>query len=116
MLNVKQAALAILVAVAIGVYPQLSVAETFKSSDVLAWPKESQDSYMRTSLAMLGIIASQITNNVAECVDDWYFKDRSTQRQRHETILSVMRRHPDYHPQAVILAVIQKRCGKLKSD
>ncbi|EKE68470.1 hypothetical protein [Oceanibaculum indicum] len=88
-------------------------AETFTSEKFLKWPAESQASYFRTSIGMTGVIASQLSQNVAPCIDAWYFADRVTQTQRNEAIRALMRKYPDYHPQAVILALIQKECGKL---
>lgn len=112
MLNVKQAALAILVAAAIGVYPQFSVAETFKSSEFLKWPRDSQASYIRTSVGMAAVIASQINGTRAKCLSDWYF---GNPRAQQDAIRNAMAKNPSFHPHLVILAVLKKACGKIGS-
>lgn len=87
-------------------------ADTFTSAKFLAWPADSQVSYFRTSIGMVGVIASQMSRNIAPCIDAWYFADPAVQTQRNEAIRALMRKYPDYHPQAVILALVQKECGK----
>ncbi|MBL27252.1 MAG: hypothetical protein CMM50_06860 [Rhodospirillaceae bacterium] len=99
------------------IYPQSPWAEGFSSADFLRWDRQSQDFLIQTSVTMVGIVASQTTENFAPCLDRWYSaSDDQVRASRHDHILDVMREHPDYHPQAVILAVLKKQCGPLKPD
>lgn len=93
-------------------YPQAVGANNFKSSAVLEWDQSSQDAMFRTSVTMVGIVATQTGehNHLAECID------RETasggEADRNDRIRAAMKRFPSHHPQAVILAVIEKACGK----
>ena len=83
-------------------------AETFTSEKFLKWPAESQASYFRTSIGMAAIIASQRGNGYGRCVSDWYF---GSPEGRHTALREAMRKNSSFHPQAVILAILQKACG-----
>lgn len=84
--------------------------DTFKSSDFLNWDLKSQTYYIRTSIGMAGLIAGRNDEAQGKCLDNWYFNDTPL---RDQFILKTMRRVPDYHPRAVILAVLEKQCGPL---
>ena len=94
--------------------PQLSMAEEFTSEDVLEWDESSQDSYFQTSVMMIAIVATQTGehDHIAECIDTWFGGGDASQPQRFARIRSVMEGLPSYHPQALILAVIEKECGE----
>jgi len=94
-------------------YPQISQADGFTSKDLLKWKKSSQDSYFSTSIGMAGVVATQNRREAARCIDDWYFADKATQQKRNGHIRKVMTENPSYHPQATILAIIRKACGRL---
>ncbi len=83
-------------------------AENFKSSQFLAWPQDNQGFYLRTSIGMASLIAAQNNKSQSKCIDDWYF---SKMKERDFEIAQVMRKYPNYHPRAVILAVLKKACG-----
>ena len=104
----KFTGLAICVAMSPMFYPQISSAGIFKSGEVLEWPRDSQSFYYRTSVAMAGLIAARNSKDHSNCVDQWYFLDT---KKADEAITEMMRETPDYHPQAVILAMLQKACG-----
>lgn len=91
-------------------YPQTGLAETFKASDFLKWQLKSQTTYIRTSVGMASLIAGRNSKQQGECLDEWYFNDTPL---RDRFILDTMKRVPDYHPRAVILAVLEKQCGSL---
>lgn len=95
-------------------FPQALLAEGFTAGDVLEWGTSSQDSYFQTSVMMIAIVATQTGqhDHIAECIDGWYGGGDASQPKRSARILSVMESLPDYHPQALILAVIEKECGK----
>ena len=95
-------------------YSQASFAEGFTGEKFLKWKRESQDSFIGTSITMVAVVATQGRQNIASCIDDWYSEDGSIQDQRHGFILDTIREYPSYHPQGIILAVLQKRCGSFK--
>ena len=92
------------------IYPHISAAETFQSSDVLAWPEEKQRGYFTTSVTMVGVIASQIDRNQSRCIDAWYVIEEG---KDHVNLLNAMHKHASIHPQGIILWVIQNQCGKI---
>ena len=85
-------------------------AETFTSAEFLKWPRANQSAYFSVSIGMAGFIVSMHEKPKARCLEDWYFKNTDA---AENTILETMRQHPEFHPRGVIVAVLQKRCGKL---
>jgi len=90
---------------------QVAASDVFKSSQFLEWPEKTRSFYVRTSVGMAGFIAGQNDKEHAKCLEAWYFgdEDRTT-----ALIYETMRQHPDYHPRAVIVAVLQKQCGSFQ--
>ena len=86
-------------------------AEGFTGADVLKWDRDSQAFYFKTSVTMAGVIASQNNRDQAQCVDQWY---GGQSERRDEAIRDAMRTYPTYHPQAVILWVLQEACTSFK--
>ncbi|UWQ73602.1 hypothetical protein [Leisingera sp. M658] len=99
---------------ALALCPQLSAANGFTSADVLQWEQSAQDSMFQTSIGMLAVVASQMDDKaqLAECIDDWYFADPSAKPARNGAIREAMEKFPDYHPQIILFAVVEKECGK----
>lgn len=91
-------------------HPQVSQAETFKASELLEWPVESQSFYFRTSIGMAGLIARRNNAAQGECIDRWYFTD---QNRSDASIRATMAKVPTYHPTGVLLAMLEKACGPL---
>ena len=98
-------------------YPQNLYAEGFTSADVLAWSEEGQNSYFNTSISMIGILATRTGSHgeIATCLNTWYWNDEGSDPAKNALIRNVMKNLPDHHPQAVILAVVEKYCGSFKS-
>jgi hypothetical protein len=91
------------------VHPGSSAAqESFKSSDFLKHPAESQRGYISSSVMMAALIATQNNRSQASCLDEWGAKYRE---DGFAPVLEAMRRFPDYHPSAVVISVLQKACG-----
>ena len=65
---------------------------------------------------MTGIVASQGRKDISRCIDNWYSGEVEIQKQRRGFILDTIRNNPTYHPQGVILAVLQKQCGSFKDN
>ena len=74
----------------------------------MTWKRPQQEFYMRTTIGMAGLIIRRNQKSQGDCVDDWYFKNQKTAT---DEMLETMRQYPDYHPQGVILAFVEKRCG-----
>ncbi len=91
-------------------------AEEFTGEQFLNWPRESQDSLIQNSITMTAIIATQGREDIARCIDEWYPLDESIIKMRHDHILKIIGENPTYHPQGVILAVIQKQCGSFRDN
>ena len=83
--------------------------EIFKSSEFLTWDREATEFYIRTSVGMASLIVGQTDKSQGKCVDDWYYKDQTVS---NAYIFDAMKRFPDYHPRGVILAAMEKKCGK----
>ncbi len=68
----------------------------------------------QTSVGMMAIVATQLENHaqLAECIDQWYFASDAVTQARNGEIREVMQRYGDYHPQAMIMAVVEKACGE----
>ena len=71
-------------------------AKTFTSTAFLEWPRESQDSFIQTSITMAGIVATQGRKDISRCIDNWYTEDSATQRKRHDFILETARLYPSF--------------------
>ncbi|MFV0513437.1 MAG: hypothetical protein ACK5MY_07380 [Jhaorihella sp.] len=93
--------------------PQLSIAEEFTSSDVLKWDQSSQNALFQASIVMTNIIATRTGqhDHILECINEWY-GTAELQARRHNHIREVLANYPDHHPQGIILAVIEKACGR----
>lgn len=94
--------------------PYRSVAEGFKSQDVLAWSETNQSWYFEVSVTMAASIAAQNTKGQSKCVYDWYFQNGKRIAARENTVREAMTQYPGYHPQAVILSLLQKACGSFR--
>ncbi|MEP5730203.1 MAG: hypothetical protein ABJL67_12640 [Sulfitobacter sp.] len=73
-----------------------------------------QHSIVRNAIIMTGVIASQAEPKIATCLDDWYSDSSEQMRDRESEIIGTMHDLPEYVPEAIILAVIEKACGKFK--
>ena len=83
------------------------------TADFLKWEREAQESFLQISISMAGVIASQINQETAICMDEWYFGDKDLQQQRHAEILKIMPDYTTYDPHAVLMAYLESVCGKL---
>ena len=97
-------------------FPQLVSAESFTAADVLEWSEGQQNGYFQTSVTMIAIVATRMERNahIAECIDRWHGGGEESLPARAAQIREVMEGLTEYHPQVVILAVIQKECGKFQ--
>jgi hypothetical protein len=85
--------------------------EGLTTSEFLKWNTGSQKSFITTVTIMGGLIAAKNRTEQAKCIDSWY---ATNQANGFPTVISAMKRFPNYHPVATISAVIQKECGDFK--
>lgn len=95
-------------------FPQIAAAQGFTGADVLGWGASGQDSYFQTSISMASIVAARTGNHedIVTCINAWY-GSQAAQQERHAYIRSKLEAFPAYHPQSIILAVIEEACGGL---
>ncbi|MEP3785592.1 MULTISPECIES: hypothetical protein [Paracoccaceae] len=93
-------------------HPQVSWAEGFSGKEFAQWETASQDNYIQTSVTMIGIVASEANSPIMGCVDEWYFTSETVKDERNQRIRAIITEYMDFHPSAVILAVVQDACGK----
>jgi len=115
MMRIKPLLGSIAVLVLLGCYPQSATAEGFTGEQFLKWPDESKHSMIDTSVIMTAIIATRNRQDISRCIDDWYSGDKAIQRKQRNKIIKTIRENPSYHPQGVVLAVLEKQCGSFKA-
>lgn len=59
-------------------------------------------------MMMASAIASQTDKSIQKCLDDWYV---SNSDERNEQILKVIAENAEFPPTAVLVAIIEKKCG-----
>ena len=82
--------------------------DIFRAEDFLTWERESQEYYFRISISMAGLIARRNDKSHGDCVDNWFFKNQTS---ASDELLTTLKEYSDYHPDGIILAVLQKHCG-----
>ncbi|MEM8554559.1 MAG: hypothetical protein AAGF71_06985 [Pseudomonadota bacterium] len=98
-------------------YPQLSAAQEFTAAEVLEWDAAAQSGLIQNSISMIAILAAQKgdSGEYAKCVGDWYGVPQ-TIPNRIEAIVNFWEQYGDYHPQAVILALVEDECVQVFSQ
>ena len=86
--------------------------DSFTSSDVLAWSDEGQRAFYLNSFGMAGIVAMQtgVHETHVACINDLLAENSETYLPVSE-IRAVLESYPDLHPQAVVMAIINRECG-----
>lgn len=92
--------------------PQTQAKEETTVRDFLKWERSKQDSFLTVSIMMAGVIATQIRPGFADCIGKWYSLDREKNLERHTEVLEVMNNFQDFIPGGIVVAVLQKECGK----
>lgn len=93
---------------------QAHAQESYTSADLLERPIEAQNAHIQVSVMMIGVVATQIRPDIAHCVNDWYGGEQMG--QRNEFIRSMMLEHSEFHPAGVILAIVQRECGRFADE
>lgn len=80
----------------------------------LGFDRKTQDGFISTSVTMLAVIAAQTAPEIAKCVDNWYSVSTENAQMRNSEFLAVMRENQQYKPTAIVLAVVERECGKFE--
>ncbi|MEP1932161.1 MAG: hypothetical protein ABJJ37_12860 [Roseibium sp.] len=86
--------------------------QNVKTNEFLTYDYATQDSFIGSTIWTAAVIATQIRQELASCIADWYTNDPDIMQERNAEILSVMKKLPDSYPSGVVVAVLQKKCGK----
>lgn len=97
--------------------PQVSTAGGFTGSELLEWSVAEQDSYFQTSIGMVAVVGTQTNfpKDIVECLNQWYWPNGALDPNRNSEIREALTRFPKAHPQAIVLAVIERECGSFKN-
>lgn len=87
-------------------------AESYTSREFLERPQEAQDGYIQISMTMVGVVAARANPDVATCIDNWYLADDARMAAANDHIRAAIRQYADFHPSAVIMAVVEEQCGE----
>lgn len=92
-------------AIAVTISTGALAADQFKSTQLLAQSTDNQIGYIDASLAMASVMVKSTQNH---CITNWAQQNRPT---GYSKLRSAMTQYGDYHPAAVIAAVLEKECG-----
>lgn len=99
-------------ALVLSFYSQALANEETTNKEFLTWEKSQQDSFIAISVLTASVIATQVKQEMAECIGRWYNLANGGSDARHAQILDIMTEYPDNIPSGIVVAVIQKECGK----
>jgi hypothetical protein len=117
MLQVKTLALTSIITLsAIQGYAQNQPEPSPQMAEFFAFEREAQEAFVGNGINMIGVVASQTASDIARCMNTWYTANPDTQREKHAEIIDTMQRLPQYQPAAIVLAVVEKHCGKFERD
>ena len=92
--------------------PSYAAGENVKVKEFLTYSYEDQSYFIGSTIWTASVIATQIRQELATCISDWYTNDPDTVKSRNSEILEIMARFPDGYPTGIVVAVLQKECGK----
>ncbi|MEP0505213.1 MAG: hypothetical protein ABJD13_12045 [Paracoccaceae bacterium] len=93
-------------------FPQVSAADSFTGAEFLAWSDEAKTAFLQNSIIMAQSVSSRGNEDHARCISAWFFDEGGFRDGKHEQLLSRIEEFPSNHPSAVLIAVIEKECGK----
>ena len=77
------------------------------------WDEGAQRGFVSTTISGALTIASQTDKALTQCIFEWYGKgDDEVEAQREDEVIEAIGKYIAHQPYAVVLAVIQKQCGK----
>ncbi len=95
----------------LAICPQVSLAEGFTGETFLTWKTDSQQNYVRISVATATFVATRTNPATATCLDEWFAKDADVSAQRTNELLATISRNSEFHPAAVIVLALERECG-----
>lgn len=84
-------------------------AKDFTNKDFLTLQEAHQKFWIEGAVDVLAQVASAKANATGRCVIEWYYGDKHA--ARNSLILASMKKYPDAHPSAVMLALTERECG-----
>lgn len=78
--------------------------------EFFGWEDAAQHAHIGNAVVMIAVVATQVAPATARCIDDWYGNHAKI---RQTEIREAMNRFRQFTPEAVILAYVEKFCGKL---
>ncbi len=92
-------------------YSSAGESDKHTSSGFLKMAEANRINYIQTAIGIASAITFVNDRQKGQCISDWYLSDRI---KNNETIHKTMRENPDREPRAVILGMLQHRCGSFK--
>ena len=83
-----------------------------KNSEFLQYSDSQRAWWFAGAFEVVGHAVAQRNQSQGDCIADWYFKGNG-EKQRQQEIEDAMRKYPDHAPSSVVIALVQKHCGKL---
>lgn len=87
------------------------MADSFTIKEFLTLSPDAQRSFISTTAGATGVVANMNRPIQAKCIDAWIGSHAST---GYQPVIQAMKDLPNYHPMAIVVAVIQKECGPFK--
>lgn len=87
----------------------MAQAEDFTNKDFLTLQEAHQKFWIQGAVDVLGHVAAAKSKQTGRCVLEWYYGDQYA--ERNSLILASIRKYPDAHPSAVMLALTERACG-----
>lgn len=112
MIMTRRIVTASLFAFIVSISPQARAVDGTRIEEFLSWDRAAQDTFINVSVLTAGVIATQIRPDFAGCIGDWYSNTDVGKEKRRTEILDIMAGYPTHLPSGIIIAILQKECGK----
>lgn len=93
-------------------HPQISASEEFNGSKFLEWSMPSQTAYLQNSIVMAMTVSSRMSEAHSTCISQWFFDADGFRDGREDDLRKSISQYSDYHPGAIIVAIIERECGE----
>ena len=77
----------------------------------LGWNETAQQAFLQNSVIMASTISSRRDVEQAACISAWFFDEAGIRPERLGEVNSALADFPDYHPSAILVALIEQACG-----
>ena len=92
---------------------QPALANKLTATTALGWDKDTESLYVTTSILMAAIVSANNDLKQSHCINDWYFGDKTLREKRIQELRGLFKQYPAKHPSVIILAALERQCGKL---